>query len=90
MIINLLLFKNDVFSQLPKLSVILSAKLYNIAIDDNKTGDKSKNFQKIAHRVPMLSLANAFGREDLVNFEKKILNFFFNYNNKKTNHFGLK
>ena len=23
----------------------------------------------------MLSLANAFGREDLINFEKKILNF---------------
>ncbi len=35
----------------------------------------SKNFKKISHRVPMLSLANAFGREDLVNFEKKILNF---------------
>ena len=35
----------------------------------------SKNFKKILHRVPMLSLANAFGREDLINFEKKILNF---------------
>ena len=35
----------------------------------------SKNFQKIAHRSPMLSLANAFGREDLINFEKRILNF---------------
>ena len=35
----------------------------------------SKNFKKIPHRIPMLSLANAFGREDLVNFEKKILNF---------------
>ncbi len=35
----------------------------------------SKHFQKIAHRAPMLSLANAFGREDLINFEKKILNF---------------
>ena len=35
----------------------------------------SKNFQKIAHRAPMLSLANAFEREDLINFEKKILNF---------------
>ena len=32
----------------------------------------SKNFQKITHRAPMLSLANAFGREDLINFEKKI------------------
>ncbi|MDC3395555.1 NAD-dependent DNA ligase LigA [Candidatus Pelagibacter sp.] len=35
----------------------------------------SKNFQKISHRVPMLSLSNAFGREDLINFEKRILNF---------------
>jgi DNA ligase (NAD+) len=35
----------------------------------------SKNFQKVAHRAPMLSLANAFGKEDLINFEKKILNF---------------
>ncbi|MDC0030745.1 NAD-dependent DNA ligase LigA [Candidatus Pelagibacter sp.] len=41
-----------------------------------KVGFKpSKNFQKISHRVPMLSLANAFGREDLINFEKRILNF---------------
>ena len=31
----------------------------------------SKNFKKIAHRIPMLSLANAFGKEDLINFEKK-------------------
>jgi len=35
----------------------------------------SKNFKKIAHRVPMLSLANAFSEEDLLNFEKRILNF---------------
>ncbi|WP_075502162.1 NAD-dependent DNA ligase LigA [Candidatus Pelagibacter communis] len=35
----------------------------------------SKNFKKISHKVPMLSLANAFTKEDLVNFEKKILNF---------------
>ena len=35
----------------------------------------SKNFKKITHRAPMLSLANAFGREDLINFEKRILNF---------------
>ena len=35
----------------------------------------SKYFQKVAHRLPMLSLANAFGREDLINFEKKLLNF---------------
>ena len=35
----------------------------------------SKNFKKVTHRVTMLSLANAFGEEDLLNFEKKIRNF---------------
>ncbi len=34
-----------------------------------------KNFKKVKHKTPMLSLNNAFGREDLINFEKKILNF---------------
>ena len=41
-----------------------------------KVGFKpSKNFKKVLHKVPMLSLANAFSEEDLLNFEKKILNF---------------
>ncbi len=35
----------------------------------------SKNFQKVKHKVPMLSLSNAFNAEDLKNFEKKIINF---------------
>ena len=35
----------------------------------------SKNFKKSNHKVPMLSLSNAFDRDDLINFEKKILNF---------------
>tara|TARA_B100001063_G_scaffold242271_1_gene270632 strand:+ start:4120 stop:6150 length:2031 start_codon:yes stop_codon:yes gene_type:complete len=35
----------------------------------------SKNFKKVGHRVPMLSLSNAFTKEDLENFHKKILNF---------------
>jgi DNA ligase (NAD+) len=35
----------------------------------------SKNFMKVKHRIPMLSLGNAFNEEDLINFEKKILNF---------------
>jgi len=35
----------------------------------------SKNFKKVLHRAPMLSLANAFNEEDLLNFEKRILNF---------------
>ena len=35
----------------------------------------SKNFKKSQHRVPMLSLANAFSEDDLLNFEKRIINF---------------
>ena len=41
-----------------------------------KVGFKpSKNFNKAKHKVPMLSLSNAFNEEDLINFEKKIINF---------------
>ncbi len=47
----------------------------------NTTGFKpSKVFTKSKHKVRMLSLSNAFKKEDLVNFEKKI----FNYLNDKT------
>ena len=35
----------------------------------------SKNFIKVKHKMPMLSLGNAFNEEDLINFEKKIINF---------------
>ena len=35
----------------------------------------SKNFKKVKHKVPMLSLSNAFNEEDLKNFEKKIITF---------------
>ena len=42
----------------------------------NSVGFKpSKNFKKVEHKIPMLSLGNAFNEEDLNNFEKKILNF---------------
>src|SRR6056300_1901619 len=41
-----------------------------------KVGYKpSKNFKKVTHKVPMLSLGNAFSENDLINFEKKILNY---------------
>ena len=36
----------------------------------------SKNFKKALHRVPMLSLSNAFNEEDLINFEKKSIKFY--------------
>ena len=53
---------------------------YNFLKDQNSpsitVGHKpSKNFKKIPHKVPMLSLANAFSEDDLQNFEKKILNY---------------
>ncbi len=42
----------------------------------NSVGFKpSKNFKKVSHRVPMLSLANAFDEEDLINFEKRMINY---------------
>ncbi|MDC0940315.1 NAD-dependent DNA ligase LigA [Candidatus Pelagibacter sp.] len=68
---KLLILKNSIF--------ILESK-YSFLNSENSpsrvVGYKpSKNFQKIPHKIPMLSLANAFGREDLINFEKRILNF---------------
>ena len=42
----------------------------------NNVGFKpSKSFDKYKHKVPMLSLSNAFSKEDLINFEKKIFNY---------------
>ena len=35
----------------------------------------SKNFKKSLHKVPMLSLGNVFSEADLINFEKKIINY---------------
>ena len=35
----------------------------------------SKNFKKVLHKVPMLSLSNAFTQNDLINFQKKIINY---------------
>ena len=69
---------------------ILLLEKNNTFLNSNKSPSKtvgykpSKNFKKAFHRVPMLSLANAFGREDLINFEKKILNFL-----SKNNDFSL-
>ena len=45
-----------------------------------------KNFKKSLHKVPMLSLGNAFSEQDLVNFEKKIINFLSLKNNFLINY----
>ncbi len=42
----------------------------------------AKNFKKFTHRVKMLSLSNAFNKEDLKNFEKRVVN----YLNLQKNH----
>jgi DNA ligase (NAD+) len=67
------------YDDLKKSILILESK-YNFLNSENSPSKvvgfrPSKNFQKISHRAPMLSLANAFEKQDLVNFEKRILNF---------------
>ena len=50
--------------------------LKNSKSPSNSVGIKpSKKFEKFRHKVQMLSLSNAFDRDDLINFEKKILNY---------------
>jgi len=67
------------YDQLKKDIFLLEEKfkfLKSTSSPSNLVGFKpSKNFSKIKHNVPMLSLANAFTEEDLINFEKKIFNF---------------
>ena len=63
--------KNEIFD-LEKKYKFLNSK----DSPSNTLGFKpSKNFKKIKHKVPMLSLANAFDKEDLINFEKRITNY---------------
>ena len=63
-----------------KLEILSLEKKYSFLKNENSpskvVGFKpSKNFKKVGHKVPMLSLSNAFDEEDLINFEKKIINF---------------
>ena len=63
-----------------KLEILKLEKKYkhlnNINSPSNSVGFKpSKVFKKVKHSVQMLSLGNAFDENDLINFEKKILNF---------------
>ncbi len=68
-----------------KFEIIELEKNYNYLKNKNSPSTNvgykpSKSFEKFKHKVPMLSLSNAFDKEDLENFEKKI----FNYLNKKS------
>ena len=70
---------DNVYDKLKKEILSLESKYY--FLKSNKSPSRtigfkpSKNFIKKPHKVPMLSLANAFIEDDLINFEKRILNF---------------
>ena len=70
---------DQIFDLLKKDIIDLESRHKFLKSEDSPTrsvGFKpSKNFQKVKHKVPMLSLGNAFNEEDLENFEKKIINF---------------
>ena len=67
------------YDQLKKDIIEIEKKHPNLVSKESpslKVGFKpSKNFKKFKHKIPMLSLSNAFDRDDLKNFEKKIINF---------------
>ncbi|MFL2852047.1 MAG: NAD-dependent DNA ligase LigA [Candidatus Pelagibacter sp.] len=63
--------KKEVIELEKKYSFLKSNKSPQIQIGHKP----AKNFKKLAHRAPMLSLANAFSKDDLENYEKKILNY---------------
>ena len=63
-----------------KLEIINLEKNFTYLKNENSTNipvgyKASKSFEKFKHKVPMLSLSNAFDKDDLINFEKKILNY---------------
>ena len=63
-----------------KKEILSLEKKYNFLKSEKSVSEivgykPSKNFKKVTHKVPMLSLSNAFSRDDLINFEKKITNF---------------
>ena len=67
------------YDQLKKDILRIEKKYPNLISKDSPSlniGFKpSKNFKKIKHKTPMLSLSNVFSEQDLKNFEKKIFNF---------------
>ncbi len=63
-----------------KKEILSLEKRYNFLENKDSPSKKvgfkpSKNFKKVPHKVLMLSLSNAFDEKDLINFEKKIINF---------------
>ena len=74
-----------------KKEILNLEKRYKILINKNSLSNMvghrpSKNFKKISHKAPMLSLSNAYNEQDLINFEKKIINFLSANKNFKINY----
>jgi len=73
------LISDQAYDKLKKEIILLEIKYNFLKSKDSPqkiVGFKpSKKFKKVFHRVPMLSLANAFSEQDLFDFEKKILNY---------------
>ncbi len=63
--------KNEIIDLEKKYSFLRNKNLNNLQVGFRP----SKSFEKYKHKVPMLSLSNAFKEEDLKNFEKKIINY---------------
>ena len=68
-----------------KLEILELEKKYTYLKNKNSPSQKvgykpSNKFQKAEHTIPMLSLANAFSKQDVEDYIKKIKNFL-NYKN---------
>ncbi len=76
---NLSVIPDSDYDELKKEIIFLEKKYIFLKDKDSPSiivGHKPlKHFKKATHKVPMLSLSNAFSEEDLKNFEKKIMNY---------------
>ena len=75
--------KIDALNLESKYSFLKKLKLFSGLVGSTPTG----KFTKIKHLRPMLSLSNAFNKEDIEDFIKKIKNFL-NYNKEKIELFS--
>ena len=63
--------KNEVFKLEKTYNYLKNKNVSNIPVGHKP----SKSFEKFKHKIPMLSLSNAFQKDDIINFEKKIFNY---------------
>ena len=61
--------KNEIIKLEEKHNYLKNSYISNIPVGHKP----SKSFEKFKHKIPMLSLSNAFKKEDIINFEKKNL-----------------